>query len=80
MNKNIKMEHKTNPDEFYDKHDLDSPENKNWKNNVLKYWDKYIYTFIICYVYLSFVSIAKYIAKYSVTIIINKIFVYTTRV
>ena len=51
------MEHKINPDEFYHKQDLDSPENKNWKNNVLKYWDKYFYTSLIFYNYLTFVSV-----------------------
>ena len=51
------MKNKTNPDEISEKQDLDSPENKNWKNNVLKYWDKYFYTGLIFYNYLVFVSV-----------------------
>ena len=66
---------------LYVKQDLENANISNdvWISNLSKYWDKYFYTFLICYIYLSYVSLVKYIAKYIVTIIIiiNKIFVST---
>ena len=46
---------------LYVKQDLENANISNnvWISNLSKYWDKYFYTFLICYIYFGFVSLTK---------------------